>query len=74
MGTQFPADTSILGFTGSIGSGCTYIAAGIASQYGYKYYSLSKVLRDIAKEKGISDPSVEQLQDLGNKLRYIKGK
>ncbi len=74
MANQVWADTIILGFTGSIGSGCTYIAKGIADHYGFKYYSLSTVLRGIAKEKGISSPSIEQLQDLGNELRNKNGK
>lgn len=75
MGNQVRADTIILGFTGSIGSGCTYIAQGIAAQYDFKYYSLSDVLRGIAKkDKGLSNPSIEELQDLGNELRKKKGK
>jgi deoxycytidylate deaminase len=74
MGNQVWADTIILGFTGSIGSGCTFIAKGIAAQYGFKYYSLSNVLREIAKGNGISSPTIEQLQDLGNELRYKMGK
>ncbi len=74
MGIQVRADTIILGFTGSIGSGCTYIAESIAAQYGFKYYSLSDVLRSIAKEKGLTKPSIEELQDLGNELRYKEGK
>ncbi|MCP2520185.1 hypothetical protein NLD30_07045 [SCandidatus Aminicenantes bacterium Aminicenantia_JdfR_composite] len=45
---ELSADTIILGFTGSIGSGCTYIAKGISSLYPYKYFSLSDILREIA--------------------------
>lgn len=68
---QLPGDTVILGFTGSIGSGCTYIAEGLAKQYaGFKYYSLSDILRTEFKKANPSlAVSIEILQDFGNKLR-----
>ncbi len=69
---QFSADTIILGFTGSIGSGCTYISDDIAKSYNYKKYSLSKVLRAIAKEKAIQ-ATTENLQNIGNELREKDG-
>lgn len=62
------AETIILGFTGSIGSGCTYIAKGLCDEYGFSYYSLSDILREIAKERKIK-PTPKNLQDLGNSLR-----
>jgi len=69
------ASTIILGFTGSIGSGCTYISSAISktSEKKYKYYKLSQLLRDYLKSKGVINPTVEELQDLGNNLRREKG-
>lgn len=67
---KLQAETVILGFTGSIGSGCTYIAKGLSDQYKYTYYSLSDVLRKIAKDrKEIDKPTPKDLQDLGDELR-----
>lgn len=76
------ASKIILGFTGSIGSGCTFIAKAIPSiaEKKYKYYKLSDIIRDILKEEGNSDPTVSDLQDKGNELRanfqqgYLVGK
>lgn len=70
---QIPAETIILGFTGSIGSGCSYIAEGIEKHYKYKRYALSDILRGFAKEEGISHPTTEDLQDIGDALRASKG-
>ncbi|MCP4162270.1 MAG: hypothetical protein GY760_19545 [Deltaproteobacteria bacterium] len=70
------ASTIILGFTGSIGSGCTYIAESIPknADIEYKYFKLSDTLRDILKSEGINSPSVSELQDKGNALRAEHGK
>jgi deoxycytidylate deaminase len=63
-----------IGFTGSLGSGCTYIAEGIKNTLkDGRYYRLSDVLRDILKRQGINNPSTEQLQEEGNNLRKKKG-
>jgi dephospho-CoA kinase len=70
---QLPADTIILGFTGSIGSGCSYIAEGIEKHYKYKRYVLSDILRKLAKERRIPHPTTENLQDIGDELRASKG-
>lgn len=69
------ASTVILGFTGSIGSGCTYISDFVSSisEKKYKYYKLSQTLRDHLKSSGAENPTVEELQDLGNELRRKKG-
>jgi dephospho-CoA kinase len=64
------AGTIILGFTGSIGSGCSYISRfipKIASKY--KYFKLSEIIRDELKKDGIESPTITQLQDKGNELR-----
>ena len=49
------ASTVILGFTGSIGSGCTYISEMVpkmGSPRKFKYYKLSDTLREILKLEG----------------------
>lgn len=71
--SSLSADTIILGFTGSIGSGCTYIAQAIEHEYKYKYYSLSDILRGIAAKRGLTEPSIDELQTLGNQLRTKYG-
>ncbi|HBT87744.1 hypothetical protein [Desulfobacter sp.] len=76
------ASKIILGFTGSIGSGCSFIAKAIPSiaEKKYKYYKLSDIIRNILKEEGNSTPTVSDLQDKGNELRanfqqgYLVGK
>lgn len=61
----------ILGFTGSIGSGCTFISEMIpkVSANEYKYFKLSDIIREILKDEGIENPTVQQLQDRGDDLR-----
>jgi len=61
----------VLGFTGSIGSGCTYISEVIADakEYHYRYYKLSDAIRDHLKEQGNCKEDVKLLQDTGNELR-----
>ena len=72
---QLRADTIIVGFTGSLGSGCSFIAQGVARVLGSNgaYYRASDVLRDLAGKKGMTGPTTSQLQDLGNELRSKKG-
>ena len=69
------ASKVILGFTGPIGSGCTYISEMIpeVTKKIYKYYRLSSVIRDMLKDEGYNDPSIEQLQNKGNELRKANG-
>lgn len=67
---RIDASCLILGFTGSLGSGCTFLSEGISealSNQGH-YYQLSDVLRSIATERGL-DLTVSNLQDIGNELR-----
>lgn len=66
----FDASCLILGFTGSIGSGCSFLAEGIYEEQKGKahYYKLSKFLREIAHEKEIEE-TTEKLQLLGDELR-----
>lgn len=61
----------ILGMTGPFGSGCSYIAKEILAKKGYKYISLSTILK---KEYGEDKtPTRTELQDFGNKLRAEQG-
>lgn len=69
MITPFPGDIVILGFTGSIGSGCTEIAKGMSQHYKYEYFCLSDKLRELLSEEGNANPACEQLQEKGNSLR-----
>ncbi|OGV68188.1 MAG: hypothetical protein A2498_15065 [Lentisphaerae bacterium RIFOXYC12_FULL_60_16] len=75
MARQLYSSVLIIGFVGPLGSGCSFIAHGLQDQLGDRahYYKLSKYLREIAKCQGISDPTTEQLQDIGNELRHKKG-
>ncbi|MCP4130178.1 MAG: hypothetical protein GY754_04270 [bacterium] len=61
----------IIGLTGSFGSGCTFIAEKKIVKHGYKYISLSNILRDeYKKEHGqASDENRDLLQNYGNKIR-----
>lgn len=64
------ASCLILGFTGSPGSGCTFLSEGIVeilSGQGH-YYRLSEVLNKIAEERGL-EQTISNLQNIGNELR-----
>jgi deoxycytidylate deaminase len=63
--------TIILGFTGSLGSGCSYISSMIPNitHENYKYYKISDIIRDILKSEGKENPTIKELQDKGNELR-----
>ncbi|HEY9161353.1 MAG TPA: deaminase [Desulfomonilia bacterium] len=68
------ASTIILGFTGPIGGGSTYISKGINKEYSkYKYYKLSDVIRESLKNKGNTTPTVNELQTEGDELRKKHG-
>lgn len=61
----------IVGMTGPFGSGCSYIAKEILMKKGYKYISLSSILKkEYVKDK---NPARTELQDFGNKLRKDHG-
>jgi len=62
----------VIGFTGSIGSGCTEIAQNyLANEKGFKYVSLSKYIKEEVK-KIKKKPTVLDFQDFGNELRNTK--
>ena len=67
----------ILGFTGSLGSGVTFVSKGFKqnlSENG-RYFELSKYITNkFKKERGTrKEPTIKQKQDYGNKLRYKYG-
>ncbi|MDR0800670.1 MAG: AAA family ATPase [Endomicrobium sp.] len=62
----------IIGLTGSYCSGKDAIAEYISKKYGYKHYSLSDILREMMKEKGI-EPNRENLMAFGTELREENG-
>ena len=67
--------TIMLGFTGSIGSGCTFLSEGLDQSLGSDgyYYRLSRYIYDSLEAQGITSPSTAQLQDEGNRLRREYG-
>jgi dephospho-CoA kinase len=69
--TYFYEDLIFIGFTGPLGSGCTYISQALAEELNYKYFKPSDIIREYvdADEKN----NVKVLQDKGNELREEKG-
>jgi len=67
-----PSDTPIIGFTGALGSGCTFMAKAVADAYTYGHYELSAPIHEIAREKRRKE-SAQELQDIGNSLRKKYG-
>ena len=71
----FDSSTPILGFTGPLGSGCTYVAKEIARQSGYFYHSLSLPVHEKAKRtSGRARSTFKRLQDIGNEMRRRYGR
>ena len=64
--------TTIIGLTGSFGSGCTYIGKEFIVDLGYEYLSLSTVLKEDFKVDHSYEPSRQELQDYGNKKEKMK--
>lgn len=62
-----------IGFTGSIGSGSSYVAEAICNEHGYRYCKLSDVIRDKVREEGGNPENVSLLQNKGNELRKLNG-
>lgn len=69
---KIPPETPILGFTGALGSGCTFLAKRVAEYHDYRYLSLSQPIHDMADERG-EEHSSTNLQDIGNQLRKDNG-
>lgn len=66
-------DLIILGFTGSIGSGCSFLANGICNQKenDFLYLELSDIIK--AKTSNNESSELEKLQLAGNSLRSAYG-
>ena len=62
----------VIGFTGALGSGCTYLATGLRDFHGYHYCSLSKPIHDELKRRSLEATS-KNLQDVGDELREKNG-
>jgi deoxycytidylate deaminase/cytidylate kinase len=64
----------ILGFTGPIGSGCSFVSKSLSEEFGqFKYAKVSDIIRDHLKSEGVENPSVEDMQTKGNQLRKEHG-
>jgi len=71
---KFDAYCLILGFTGALGSGCTFLSEGIKNKLGShgRYYRLSQFLAEEADKNDI-EKTVQKLQTLGDNLRLEHG-
>jgi len=58
----------IIGLTGTKASGKSVLAKTFGAK-GFVYYSLSDIVRKEASRRGITEPSVKVLQDIGDELR-----
>ena len=63
----------IIGLTGTFASGCTFISRKFIESLGYKYISLSDILREEYKNNNGEDAEGRtKLQDFGNELRQSR--
>jgi deoxycytidylate deaminase/dephospho-CoA kinase len=65
-------EVPIIGFTGALGSGCSFFAETLALEHRYVHHQLSQAIRREAKRRG-QEPTVGTLQDIGNDLRRKHG-
>ncbi len=63
----------VIGLTGSFGSGCNFLATEFIQPLSYKYFSLSKILRQKYFQEKRKQPNRPELQDYGNQLRKDNG-
>lgn len=76
MPPRSPDNPHIIGLTGSFGSGCTYVARQVLEKRGYKYISLSDVLKRAYRKAGKGNPTTAQrraFQDFGDTTRTARG-
>lgn len=66
---------TVIGLTGSFGSGCTNIAKNFLPEYRYKRISLSTILEELYKEEHKAEPSPrrQKLQEYGDHIRETRG-
>jgi len=62
----------VIGLTGSFGSGCGEVSEYLQKK-GFEKFSLTKRIRDEAKERGIEHPSRRDMQNIGDDLRKERG-
>jgi len=68
----YPDQTLIvIGFTGPLGSGCSYISKALAEKLQFKYFKPSDIIREYINPD--ESDSVNVLQNMGNELREKKG-
>ncbi len=65
---RITAEVPIIGFTGALGSGCTFFAETLAKHHNYSHCRLSEPIREEARRRGLEE-TTENLQDVGNDLR-----
>jgi deoxycytidylate deaminase len=70
---NFPSETVILGFTGPLGSGCTYISQEVANNAGLFWYSLSQPIHEEADRRDHKIHTFEILQSIGDEFRKMHG-
>lgn len=66
------ADAIIIGFTGALGSGCSYLSEGLSKFHEYKCVNLSKYIHEECKKRQLPE-TIENLQNIGNELRLTNG-
>ncbi len=73
LGARSYPDQSLIvvGFTGPLGSGCTYISQALAEKLEYKYFKPSDIIREHVDDD--EKNNVKVLQDKGNELREKYG-
>jgi deoxycytidylate deaminase len=69
--TYFYEDLIFIGFTGPLGSGCSYISQALAEKLNYKYFKPSDIIREHVDDD--KKNNVKVLQDKGNELREVRG-
>ncbi|MCJ7543619.1 MAG: hypothetical protein MUP47_03470 [Phycisphaerae bacterium] len=71
--SNFSTDLVVIGLTGALGSGCTYLARGLASHHKYLHCSLSDFIHEVARSAGMEE-TTKTLQDIGNQCRMHLGR
>ena len=63
----------VIGLTGAIGAGCTKGAEFLETARNYRKVELSTPLKEDFRDRGIDNPTRDQLQELGNEWRKERG-
>jgi dCTP deaminase len=64
---------SLVGLTGHKGSGKFLVSSYLVQECGFRYYSLSRIVRELFERENIRVPSRKNLQDFGDLLRLRHG-